>query len=115
WGLTFLQGDPQAFAVVPPLLIVTAFAVKGTTWRRTAALFGVSFAVALLIISPELLPSLAVSSESARAVGTRSPLIGLTWAFHPLRAFELLCSGFVPDLVRNEFTQTFFSGDRALW
>lgn len=115
WALLLLGGDAQSFVMVP-LVLAAVLAARPEANKRTAVLlFASAGALAALLAAPEVLPALTVGTESLRAVGERSPTMGRTWALHPMRVFELVTSGFVPDLVRNEFTGTFFGGGRALW
>lgn len=114
-ALVFLQGDAQGYLHGGLLVVAAALTARRLELRRTALLCGAAAALSLFLMAPELLPALTVASESLRGVGERSATPGFTWAFHPFRVFELFVGGFVPDVVRNEFTKVFFSGGRALW
>lgn len=129
WALLFLGGDAQAFLAAPLILAAAllsqflgsrppeppADSTRSRGLVRSLLFLGSAGALAILLISPELLPALSVGADSLRAVGERSPTMGRFWALHPMRISEFICSGFVPDLVRNEFTGTFFSSGRPLW
>lgn len=112
-ALVFLGGDAQTCLLCPLLVMAAIF---GSARRGQA--FAVSLCAAPLtglLVSCELLPALALSPGTVRGAGAPSSTMGLSFALHPRRLFELLLPHFVPDEVRFRIVGALLGGGTALW
>jgi hypothetical protein len=112
WALIFLAGDAQSFALAPLLMLAVALGERAPL--KPYLLLAASGVLAVLLISAELLPAMAVYSESARFAGQSVIDFGRFWALHPLRVLELITPQFLPAESRMEIGQALF-GQPFVW
>ncbi|MEZ5063953.1 MAG: YfhO family protein [bacterium] len=117
-AVAFLAGQPQitlqAVYAATFLALAGALAVPGPgrPVRWTARLATVAFAagIALLLVAPQLLPTLDLASRSARAVLPYETVI--SGAFHPVDSIRFVVPEFFGSpLTRDEWAPLFPRGD----
>ena len=114
WALVFLGGDIQGCGM--GVVVVIGALVAGGAKKRAFALAAAVLALALALISIELLPAIEVFAHTFRLSTDARDAAVSVWALHPWRLVELLLPGAIPEAEMTLVTQQLLGAQNgALW